>query len=359
MQQVKKTKMCVLHLIPGFGGGISSLVVNLIRGSNDKIIKQDVCSFNECNETIRDEIERHGGHVYVLTRLSKNPIFGTANEFAKIIKENGPYDLVHLHETDIVALFFAILCYSHGVKRVASHAHITQNAQSGHRLFDIGMYVKRFITRHCVTDLCSCSKMASRYIFGNKSVLAHKVMHIPNGVPENQYFERTPFNEIENLKQEFELPCGTLVIGHVGYFGYQKNHEFMINLIHEMRKRHISFVWLFVGEGAGFDDAVKQVHENGDDSVVRFVGRRTDVQKLYELFDVFVLPSHFEGLPTVAVEAQAKGCPAILADAISSECDFKLGMTKWLSLDQPADTWIQAIQEMSHCCVPSEAERKT
>ena len=183
-------------------------------------------------------------------------------------------------------------------------------------------------------------------------------MHIPNSINATNYFEKISEDEIAKYREEFKIKDKQLIIGHIGFFGYQKNHPFMFKIARCLKERGVDFVWLFIGTGYNFDEYVNLAESMGLRDYVRFLGRRNDVCELYKIMNVSVLASFFEGLPTVTIETQAAGTATVISDSISDETDMGLNMIKRVSLDDDVDTWSDAILEMSKIKVPEAKERK-
>lgn len=184
-------------------------------------------------------------------------------------------------------------------------------------------------------------------------------MHIPNSINATNYFEKISEDKIAKYREEFKIKEGQLIIGHIGFFGYQKNHPFMFKIAKRLKERGVDFVWLFIGTGYNFDEYVHLAETMGLRDCVRFLGRRNDVCALYKVMNVSVLASFFEGLPTVTIETQAAGTATVISDSISDETDMGLNMIKRVSLNDDVDTWSDAILEMSKIKVPEAEERKS
>lgn len=337
----------VLHVMSGYGGGVSSHVRNIIKGIDSSKLVIDVAGFTDYPDFFRKEVEEKGGKVFVLKNVRFKQLNECVKQYLDIVR-SGNYDMVHLHITDIPEMYFSILSRIAGIKRIAVHAHISTRPDADRPISRIKYSFYRFITVLMATDLVSCSKLASEFRYGKKYVNNNKIMHVPNSIDITKYGVDLTDKERLQLKDEFEIGDNDLVIGHVGYFGYQKNHPFMLKLIQRMKERNIPFTWLFVGIGPDMDLIKRQAKKLDIEDKIRFLGRRNDLDKLYQLMDVSVLPSHYEGLPTVTIETQAAGTPTVISDSISDETDMKLGIVKRLSLDNSLDTWIDNIIEFGH-----------
>ncbi len=337
-------KFKVLHIMPGFGGGISSHVRNIIGGADPKKIMIDVAGFTGYPDFFRDEVEKKGGKTIELNNVRVNKIYKCISQYKKILLE-GDYDAVHLHLTDVQAAYFSFLSRLYGIKRIIVHAHIADQPNTENPLVKLKYSLYRKLTICAATDLASCSKIASSFRFGQEYVDRKRIMHIPNSINVDKYGHEIGDTEKQNLKDSLDISDDALILGNVGYFGYQKNHPFMLELASEMKKRGIKFVWLFIGVGHDFEQIKKNAQEMDLLDSVRFLGRRNDVDKLFQIMDVSILPSHYEGLPTVAIESQAAGTPIVVSDTVTHEIDMGLGLVIRLSLIDSMDKWIEKIQE--------------
>ena len=353
----KKRPSKILHVIPGFGGGVASHVWNLSKSVDPSKIIFDVISFSETPHIFNMDIENMGGQVFVLPGLRKNGLFKFIRNYQKILKENGPYDMIHLHQSEFRAMLLASLAKLAGIKRSAIHSHISDKQNSKRLLFRAKMILYHFINTHSTSDLVSCSKMASSYLYGQKVVDKNIVMHIPNSIVVEKFIvEKEPI-EISKFKKEHQIDSKSLIIGHIGFFGYQKNHEFMVKIIKEMVDENIDFVWLFLGEGPNINTIKEQIQEANCEKYVRFLGRRNDVSFIFTLMDVMTLPSHFEGLPTVAIEAQAAGVPSVISNKVTPESDMEIGIMKFVPINNEK-IWVNSIVEMSRLNIPPAEKRK-
>ena len=158
--------------------------------------------------------------------------------------------------------------------------------------------------------------------------------------------ENFVFNE--NVRAEYRKLLGVedkTVIGHIGRFERQKNHTFLIDLFKKYAETHLDAVLLLVGEGHLFDDIRKKVDDLGLNDKVRFLGVRSDLEGIYQALDLFILPSLFEGLPVVGVEAQSTGLPILTADTVTSElCVTEF--VEMLPLEASYEIWCDKIDDM-------------
>ncbi|HBE31761.1 MAG TPA: glycosyltransferase, partial [Cyanobacteria bacterium UBA11368] len=197
-----------------------------------------------------------------------------------------------------------------------------------------------WISRYANVGL-GCSNCAAADLFGSKWESDRRWQILYYGI------DLTPFREAidkEAIRRELGIPSDAFVIGHVGRFVAQKNHEFLIQIAAEVAKREPKMHLLLLGEGELRSQIQRQVEQMGLSDRVTFAGSRPDIPRLMRgAIDVFLLPSLFEGLPVVGIEAQAAGLPFILSDTITPEVEIFKPLVRWLSLSQPASAWAEIV----------------
>ena len=143
------------------------------------------------------------------------------------------------------------------------------------------------------------------------------------------------------LRKEFGIPQEAFVVGHVGRFTYAKNHTFLLKIFSELLKADQNAFLLLVGEGELEGQTRRQAQALGLQEKVLFTGARRDVNKLYSVMDVFCMPSHYEGMPVVAWEAQASGLPCVFSKTIAREAEK--GGGHFIELQQGALVWAKEL----------------
>jgi len=195
-----------------------------------------------------------------------------------------------------------------------------------------------FLSRFFADYYFSCSDAAARFCFGKNVTNKSNYSLIKNGVNVNDFtFDKEKRNE-KLVKLNIE---NRFVIGHVGRFEPEKNHEFILDVFNEVYKKDENAILMLVGEGSLKKHVEQRAVNMGLIDNIMFLGKRNDVNELMQVFNVFLLPSFFEGLPVVGVEAQASGLPCIFADTITTETDIT-GLCKFLSLENKEE-WVTAI----------------
>lgn len=336
----------VLHIMPSYGGGIGSFIVNIVRSLETNEIVNDIACFTDYPDFYKAEFENKGGKAITIKQIRLKHIISNIKEIRNVINQ-GKYNVVFLHATDISALWFSIWARSCGIKRVIVHSHQTNHDKNKGFIQKCKFSLYRYLTVSVANQLSSCSKMASSFRFGKNSVSQHKVMHIPNSIDVSRYGIETAGERKLAIRKELGINEDEIFIGHIGRFEKQKNHPFMLQIISQMKSENIKFKWVFIGEGAELPFIKNKAHELGLDDYIVFAGRRNDIPDIFMSMDLSVLPSFYEGLPTVAIECQAAGTPMLLADTITDECDMGLGLLNFLSLSESFDVWATMILQSS------------
>lgn len=344
----------VLHIMSGFGGGISSFIWNKVTAVNKEKIVFDILTYDECSVEFVKDVNKMGGRVINMPNPKKKGWKAFYEAVDDVMKKKNYYEMIHCHISGYRAVPFRMLAKKNGLNRFAIHAHTSSDPLVSETKLE---KVNRKINASIATEKISCGIKASNYIFGSKYVQGKKIMHIPNSIDDNLYFH----NVDDTFKKAIlgnKCFDDTIIIGHVGRFHQVKNHSFMIKIMLSLKEQGINFLWLFIGSGDLQSQVIKEVRRKGLQNNVQFMGRREDVHNFYQLMDVFVLPSFYEGFPTVAVEAQASGTPTILSDSISKEADLGMSLVEFCSINDNVDSWVENIIEAKSQKIPSTEQRK-
>ena len=297
----------------GFGG-VYSLVRNVILAKPAGTTLDIACIEPFEQQKNIDELAEHGCTVhyvgYAGNKIKKQ--FVILRNLKQLIREGG-YEAVHIHgDVAYKLLVYSVAARLAGVKTILLHSHAS-GTDGNHRGLKrkLHMASRRFL-KWTGTGYVSCSDLAADWMFPN--VKTRKITIIHNGVDLDKF----RFDPVKRaaVRSEWGLE-DAFVLGHVGRFEYQKNHTYLIDIFAAVRDR-VPNAKLFL-EGSLQDEMRKKVEDLGLSDRVIFAGLSREVEKLLSGFDVFVLPSHFEGLPIVGVEAQAAGLPVLFADTITKE----------------------------------------
>ncbi len=319
------------------GGGVESVVMNYYRHIDRTKIQFDFICDNDSTNIPYEEIEKLGGRVILIPPYQK--VFKYHKALKKVLKD-GNYKIVHSHiNTLSVFSLFAAKCA--GVPVRIAHSHSTTNKKEKKK--NLLKQVLRPFSRLFATDYMCCSELAGRWLFGNKEYDKGDVYLLNNAIDLDKY--KYDEKVRKEKRKELNISDDTLVIGHVGRFVEQKNHRFLIDIFNEVHKEKKNSILLLAGQGPLMDEIKEKVRKLGLEDNVKFLGQRNDINELYQAFDVFLLPSLYEGLPVVGVEAQATGLLCLLSETITQEVKV-INTTNFMSLNHNAEEWKQVLVKM-------------
>lgn len=311
-------------------GGVDTMVMNYYRHIDRSKVQFDFIMDGYEKTPIDDEIRALGGRVYKVEPYAKN-IVKSMRQYYRIFRENR-YPIVHCH-MNTLSVFPLFEAWRAGVPVRIAHSHSTAVKSEGTRTTI--KYMLRPFSKLFPTDYCACAEYAGRWLFGDKFFDSGKVRVIKNAIDLERFsFKpqvRTQMREKLGIENKF-------VVGHVGRFMYQKNHDFLIDIFDEIHKQNPNSILLLIGDGPLKKQIQEKVDKLGLTNSVQFLGLRRDVPDLLQAMDVFVLPSYYEGLPVVAVEAQTAGLPMIVSGSISKEVQITSLLT-FCSLEESAEKW--------------------
>lgn len=331
----KEEPIRVAHIIGKWlGGGVEAVVMNYYRHIDRSKIQFDFLCDEDSTNIPYEEIEKLGGRVILIPPYQK--VFKYQKELIRIFKENN-YKIVHSH-INTLSVFPLRAAKKAGVKVRIAHSHSTTNKKEWKK--NLLKQVLRPFSKVYATDYMCCSELAGRWLFGDKAYDSGKVYLLNNAIDLDKF----KYNESlrKEKRKELGISDDTLVIGHIGRFVAQKNHTFLIDIFNEVHKKNNNSILLLAGQGPLMEEIKNKVKELKLNDSVRFLGQRNDVNELYQAFDVFCLPSLYEGLPVVGVEAQASGLLCILSNAMTKETKV-LDITKFISLNNTPKDWADSI----------------
>lgn len=326
----------VLHSVSNMDrAGVETMLMNYYRHIDKNKVQFDFLCNKKKPGAYDDEIRALGGKIYHTPGL--NPFkYGQYVKFMRSFAKKHPeYKIIHCHNAALAAypLFAAKVA---GIPERICHVH------SASITFDykwpIKIVCKRFLKPN-LTKMWACGKAAGAFYYGKAAVDSGKVRVINNAIE----IDRFVFNE--NVRNEMRQKHGlenSFVIGHAGRFMTQKNHAFLIKVFAELCKKESTAKLVLLGDGELQEDIKKQVVELQIEDRVLFMGNVSNVNEWYQAFDVFVLPSIWEGLPVVGIEAQAADLPCVFSADVTNEVGI-LKTTVFLSRKLPLEKWVKCI----------------
>lgn len=319
-------------------GGIETQLMRIYRNIDRSKIQFDFMVHRKQKGAFDDEIRSLGGRIYYADKYNPLKHHKYVKSMKEILKNHPEYKIILVHSEMSLWPLKVAKKYNVPVRICYSH-----NGRPNFGLKRILMWFERlFLKRNC-THMFAVSKLAADYTFGKRAVNNGRVQLIKNGLIIDEY----RFNqEIRDSKRSEMNLNDKFVVGHVGRFMEQKNHEFLIEIFYELLKIKPNAHLLLVGEGELRNKIELKVEKMGLSKFVTFLGRRKDVNELVMAMDVMLLPSFYEGFPNVAIEAQAASLPIIMSTSITKEANFS-EYCHQIDLSEKSETWARKIIDYS------------
>lgn len=321
-------------------GGVEAFVMNYYRQLSAKGIQFDFVSmYGEI--AYHQEILSLGGRVFLVPNVKKN-YFGYVKAMKKILAE-GRYDVVHVNMLSAANILPLRLAKEAGVGKVIAHSHNSSAPGMLRRLMDEWNRPK--ISRYA-NVLVACSEKAGRWLFGDQAYDRGQVILLSNAIDVDRFLFS---EETRKAVRERLGLSGCFVIGHVGRFQLQKNHERILEIFRQLLKTEPNARLLLIGEGELLPKIREKACEYQIEKRIIFAGIRADVEKYLCAMDVFLFPSLFEGLPFTLMEAQANGLPCVISEGITREVVLDEEKVCCLSLEKSDTVWAEKILAYKGC----------
>ena len=322
------------------GGGVEAVVMNYYRNIDHSKIQFDFFCDEDSTNIPYKEIEKYGGKVILIPPYQK--VFKYQKVLRKELKKTN-YKIVHSH-INTLSIFPLYAAKKVGIPIRIAHSHSTTNKKEWKK--NIIKQLLRPFSKIYATDYMACSEHAGRWLFGNKAYNKGKVYILNNAIDVDK------FKYDENIRNKKRNELGivnedTLVIGHVGRFVAQKNHEFLIDLFSKINKQNNNSILILVGQGPLKEKIKEKVYTLGLKDSVKFLGQIDDTNEIYQAFDVLVLPSLYEGLGMVTIEAQCAGCPCICSKNVPNITKIS-DIIEYIELNKNIDSWINKIYKYAN-----------
>ena len=314
--------------------GLETVIMNYYRNIDRTRLQFDFLTHRTSRSDYDDEIEALGGKIYHAPRLYPQNYPAYFRYMDNFFREYPEYKIIHSH-IDAMSYLPLLAAKKAGVPVRIAHSHST-----GIDL-DFKYPLKQYFRlrlNSVATNRFACGKDAGEFLFQSRDFTV-----IPNAVNPLDF----QFSDDIREKKRKELGISDrFVIGHVGRMSYPKNHDFLLSLFSKVLEKRQDALLLLVGTGEKEKQLKEKAISLGIASSVRFLGNRSDVNELYQAMDVFVLPSLFEGIPVVGIEAQFAGLPCLFSDRVPSEASFSK-ICRFQKLSEPLWVWADDILSLA------------
>ena len=310
--------------------GLETMLMNYYRHMDRNVIQFDFLTHWQQKGAYEDEIKEMGGIIYHAPRLYIQNFWRYFYYMKTFFAEHKEYIIIHSHN-DSMSYFPLLAAKKNKIPIRIAHSHSSKLDK------DIKFPIKHWALKqihNVATKNCACGQVAGQFMFPNSEF---KV--IKNAVDLEQF----KFNDIIRNRKREELGVEKkFVVGHVGRYCYIKNQLFLLDVFNEILAKKPESHLLLVGKGQDQYKIEKKIKKLGIEKNVSLLIDREDVAEIYQAMDVFVLPSLFEGLPVVAVEAQANGLPCIVSNSISKEVLLTKSI-EMLAINDGVEKWAKVI----------------
>lgn len=312
-------------------GGAETMVMSHYRKIDRTKMQFDFLVNRQERGAFDDEIEQMGGRIYRLCPIRPWTYLQYFNELDAFFKVHSrDYVAVHSHIQENSGFVFKY-AQRYGLMNCIANSHIDFKGWDCKILFR--KFASFFLHKYSTLNI-ACGEAAGRYLFGNRSFEIFK-----NAID----VEKFAFNQETRTRMRESLGIkDRLVLGSVARITWQKNHTFMIDVMAEMRKQYPEALLLLVGAGEKEGEIRTKIANLGLEDHVWILGSNPNVNEYLQAFDVFFMPSLFEGLPVSVIEAQAAGLPCVLSDTIDRETDVT-GLATFVSLQDSMEKWIESV----------------
>ena len=261
-------------------------------------------AYEDISFELREQFEQIG-KVHIVSNRKFN-LVKYVKDLNKILEEQ--YDIVHIHGNSGTMLIEVLVAKYNHIKEIFVQGHNTKcNYKWLHNLLKIPL-------RMFATEKLACSDAAGKFLFGEKS----KFMVLNNAIDIHKFsynsFVRSKCRKDIGVENEF-------LIGHIGHFSEQKNHDFLVDIFKILHQKVPNVKLLLIGDGKKYKEMNEKVCNLGLNKNVIFAGKKNNVSEFYQAMDMFVLPSKFEGLGMVLIEAQSAGLPVLTSEHIPKEAE--------------------------------------
>lgn len=331
----------ILHVVKDMRrDGAETMIMNVYRRLDRSRVQFDFAVSTGEPAAYDEEIKELGGRIFPHPEPSEAGFSAYRGALSRTINNHGPFAGLHSHVFFFSGYVLKIAALNRVPLRLA-HSHNTQDGREDSPVRKVYRRVMVYLIRKHATHLLGCSRAACRALYREDCFDDPRVRVVPNAVDPEKF--RTSPGARSAIRKLLSLPPDEPVIVNVARFHPQKNHRFLVDVFSNLLRRLPQAHLLLVGDGELRPEIERYAASRGTASRVRFLGARDDVPSILSGADLFLLPSLYEGIPLVLVEAQTAGLPCVVSSTVTSEVDLKIGLVRFVGLNNKADLWAEEI----------------
>lgn len=316
------------------GGGVESVIMNYYENIDRSKIQFTFICDEDSTDIPYEKIEKLGGRVIIVPPYQK--VFKYIKKLKEIFKENN-CKIVHSN-INTLSVFPLYVAKKAGLPIRIAHSHSTSNKKEWKK--NMVKNILRPFSKKYANTYFACSELAGRYLFGNKTFDEGKVIVFNNAINLDKF--KYDEEKRKEIRKNLNIKDDTFVVGHIGRFVAQKNHTFLIDIFNELHKTKKNSILILIGQGPLQNEIKEKVEELELKDFVKFIGQVTNANDYYNAIDIFVLPSIYEGLGMVLIEAQANELPCIASTEVPSEAIIS-NQIEYIELYKEPSYWAEKI----------------
>lgn len=324
------------------GFGVTTVVLNYLLHMDRSDIQIDVIALSTSDSDVVKELVASGIKVHFMPALSLSKIRSYYKFWYNFFRGN-KYDIIHSHFNQIDYIVFSVGKH-YGIKEFISHSHNTKLSEIKWKA--IRNFVMCYPARKLATRWAACSDVAGVALFGKEFLKSEKSIRINNAVDCRLF--RYDVDTRSRMRNRYGLSDKIKVLACIGTFKIQKNQAYLLPVLKKLLSNDDNYCLIFVGGGNMLDEVKKKVNDMELSQHVIFTGVVSNVKDYYQMADVLLMPSLYEGLPMVGIEAQVSGLPCIFSDSITKEVNINVNRNMYISLNAPISKWIEVIEFLAN-----------
>jgi len=344
----------VLHIFGSLDmGGAETRTIDIYKNIDRNKVQFDFISLDSSeNQTYENEILELGGKIFKLESPRK---IGNIKHY-KVLKRimiSNKYLAVHSHTSFHNGLVMMCAFFSK-IKIRISHSRTTNTKKKGikNKIF---LYIGKFLVKTFATNMLAISKESAIFLYGKKRVEKNKVEVLPNPIDLSKFLYEDKSKTVK-IKEDLRIENCDLIIGQIGRFEDIKNQKFLVDIASVMVSNFPLMKIIFIGDGPKKTEVEEKVKMLKLEDYFIFLGNRRDINEVIKIFDILVVPSLYEGLSGVLIEAQAANILCVASSTIPKEVDFGLGLIKFVDLNSSINNWKEAI--ISQLKIPKKNDKQ-
>lgn len=326
-------KIKVLTITPALSlcGGIESYTMNYYRNmSND--IEMDFITHEMKDEHYKNEIMTKGGKVYLFPTINMKNLKEFWGQLYKFFEEHHDYDIIHCNMAN-AAVFYFYFAKKYGIKIRIIHSHQNNFADKfTHKLRNMPLI---YFGKKLATHNFACSKIAGNFLYKRKK---YEVINNAIDVQKFKYNEETR----KKIREQEEIKDDEILFSNIGRFCNQKNQMFLIDIFNLIHQKNPKTKMFLIGAGELKEKILEKINILNLNNFIYVKEPINNVNEYLQAIDVLIMPSLYEGLPVIGVEAQAAGVKCFFSDTITNEAKISSD-TVYIKLSSTPEEWCEMI----------------